>query len=106
MEERLERQARNEGLMRTVNDRIAVTAEGAAWSSPEHLFDFQCECGKIRGCSGRVMMTRADYERVRTQRDRFAVVPGHETIEIEDVVERDPGFFIVDKRDSFEEFVK
>ena len=107
MEERFERQARNEGLMRTVNERIAAIDERAVgWSDPSHLFDFQCECGKISGCTERVLMTLAEYDRVRAQRDRFAVVPGHETDEIEHVVERDARFLIVDKRDEVEKFVE
>ena len=107
VEERLERQARNEGLMRTVNERIAAIDERAAASSePGQVFDFQCECGKISGCSGRVLMTLGEYERVRGQRDRFAVIPGHETDEIEYVVERDERFVIVDKRDDFEHLVE
>lgn len=106
MEERFERQARNEGLMRTVNARIADVAEGVTWSSPAQLFDFQCECGKPKGCEGRVLMTLDEYERVRRQRDRFAVVPGHETHQIEDVVESHDRFVIVDKRPGFEEFVE
>jgi hypothetical protein len=107
VEERFARQAVNEGLMRTVNDRIAAIDErAAAWSAPGHLFDFQCECGKISGCDGRVLMTLAEYERVRGQRDRFAVVPGHESDEIERVVERDDRFVIVDKRDDYEPFVE
>jgi hypothetical protein len=106
MEERLARQARNEALMRTVNDRIAVIAEEAVWSSPGELFDFQCECGKIRGCEARMLMTLGEYERVRSQRDRFAVLPGHENNAIEDLVERDDRFVVVDKRDAFEPFVE
>jgi hypothetical protein len=107
VEERFERQARNEALMRTVNDRIAALDERAAgWSGPEHMFDFQCECGKADGCEGRVLMTLAEYERVRQQRDRFAIVPGHETDEIEDVVEQDERFLIVDKRDEVERLVE
>ena len=107
MEERFERQARNEGLMRTVNERIAAIDERAVgWSDPSHVFDFQCECGKISGCSERVLMTLSEYDRVRAQRDRFAVVPGHESEEIEHVVERDARFVIVDKRDEFEHLVQ
>jgi hypothetical protein len=107
VEERFERQARNEDLMRTVNDRIAALDERATgWSGPEQLFDFQCECGKTSGCDARVLMTLAEYERVRQQRDRFAVVPGHETDEIEHVVEQDERFLIVDKRDEVEQFVE
>lgn len=93
--------------MRTVNDRIAALGDSAAgWSAPEEMFDFQCECGKVSGCGERVVMTLSEYERVRRQRDRFAVVPGHETREIEQVVEEDPRFLIVDKRDAVEKFVE
>jgi hypothetical protein len=107
VEERFERQARNESLLRTVNEQIAALGEGAAgWAVPDEEFDFVCECGRLGGCEGRVLMTLAEYERVRSQRDRFAVVPGHQTDEIEYVVEQDVRYVIVDKRDAVEPLVK
>ena len=107
MEERLERQARNESLMRTVNDeRAAIDERATAWADSEHQFEFQCECGRDKACEGRVLMTLEEYERVRSQRDRFAVVPGHENREIEHVVERADRFLIVDKRDEVEHLVE
>jgi hypothetical protein len=107
VEERFERQARNEDLMRTVNERIAAADERAGgWAAPEERFAFQCECGAAGGCEDRVLMTLADYERVRSQRDRFAIVPGHETPEIEHVVEQDERYLIVDKRDAVEHLVE
>jgi hypothetical protein len=106
VEERFDRQARNEGLIRTVNDRIAALDERAVgWATPYERFAFQCECGK-NGCDGRVLMTLAEYERVRSQRDRFAIVPGHETGAIEQVVEEDERYLIVDKRDQVEHLVE
>jgi hypothetical protein len=106
VEERFERQARNEALMRTVNDQRAALDERADWAAPEQLFEFQCECGKTSGCEGSVLMTLTEYERVRRQRDRFAVVPGHEAGEIEYVVEQDERYAIVDKRDEVEHLVE
>lgn len=106
MEERFERQARNEALMRAVNEQIAELSESAGgWADPGHRFDFQCECGQAEGCESRVVMTRATYERVRAQRDRFAVAPGHQTPEIEYVVEEGDSYVIVDKRDRYETLV-
>jgi hypothetical protein len=106
MEERFERQARNESLMRTVNEQIAALDKGATgWSAPEQRFEFQCECGKT-GCDERVVMTLVDYERARSQRDRFVVVPGHQSNEIEHVVEQDDEYVIVDKRDAVEHLVE
>jgi hypothetical protein len=106
VKERLDRQVRNEAFMRTVNDQIAELDERADWAAPEQQFEFLCECGNTGGCEDRVLMTLAEYERVRSQRDRFAVTPGHETEEIEHVVEKDERYVIVDKRDEVEHLVK
>lgn len=106
MKERLERQARNESLTRTVNEQVAtLDARTAGWAGPDRLFDFHCECGRGDGCDERLQMTLAEYERVRQQQDRFAVLPGHETDELEVVVESAARFLIVDKRDEYEPFV-
>ena len=106
MDERLERQARNEGLTRSVNEQVATLDERAgSWAGPDRLFSFHCECGRSDGCADRVQMTMAEYERVRQQQDRFAVLPGHEESEIEVVVERSERFLMVDKRDSYEPLV-
>jgi hypothetical protein len=107
VEERFERQARNEALMRSVNEQIAELSESAGgWADPGHRFDFQCECGRADGCESRVVMTRSEYERVRAQRDRFAVAPGHQTPEIEVVVEESESYLIVDKKDRYEPLVQ
>jgi hypothetical protein len=107
VKERLERQARNEDMMRSVNNRIAALDKSATdWAAPDQQFEFQCECGKTDGCDGQVLMTLGEYDRVRRQRDRFAVVPGHEADEIESVVEQDERFVIVDKHDEVEHLVE
>ena len=46
-----------------------------------------------------------DYERVRSQDDRFAVAPGHESPELETVVERTETWLIVDKLPQFDPLV-
>lgn len=38
-----------------------------------------------------------DYERLRLTTRRFAVLTGHESLEIEDVVERHHTFLVVEK---------
>ena len=107
VEERFERQARNESLLRSVNEQIAALSHGAAgWADPAHQFSFTCECGKLEGCGGRVLMTVAEYELVHSQRDRFAVLPGHQTEEIEYVVKQDERSVVVDKRDVYEHDVE
>lgn len=108
MEERAERQARNEGLVRLVNERVEALdkeAEDRGWPPPDGLFAFHCECGREGGCVATIEMTLEEYERVRAQSDRFAVVPGHENPEIERVVERGERYLIVDKVAAVEHLV-
>src|SRR5918996_4735221 len=105
MKKRLERQSRNEGLIREVNERIAdidKAAEESSFAPDETLFEFLCECGASDGeagaCEERILMTINEYEQVRSQDDRFAVYPGHETESLEWVAARTDRFVIVDKR--------
>jgi hypothetical protein len=112
MDHRLERQSRNEALLREVNERIAhidKEAERGTFAPDETLFEFLCECGASEGqagsCEEHVSMTIDEYEQVRSQDDRFAVAPGHETAAIESVVTRTERFVIVDKRPAVEPFV-
>jgi hypothetical protein len=107
MEERLERQAANEALTRSVNQRLASIDEHATvWAEPGHLFQFVCECGAGKGCTARVEMTLEEYDRVRAEDDRFALVPGHQTAALERIVEQHERFLIVDKRQEFEPAVR
>jgi len=102
-----ELQARNEALLRTVNEQIRALDETAdGWADADQRFIFQCECGNTEGCGEQIEMTLVEYARVRSQRDRFAVVLGHENEEIEHVVERNERFVIVDKRDAVEHLVE
>ncbi|HEX7279582.1 MAG TPA: hypothetical protein VF255_08180 [Solirubrobacterales bacterium] len=57
---------------------------------------FVCECGHL-GCSSTVELEIAEYEAVRTEFDRFLVIPGHEIEAVDRVVERHPGYLVVVK---------
>jgi hypothetical protein len=87
-----ERAAKNETMFRAVNREIEDAAEAAGDQDLEVL----CECGRD-GCRGLIELTVSDYDRVHGQRDRFVVLPGHETAEIENVVERTDRYIVVDK---------
>jgi hypothetical protein len=109
VEERFERQARNEALVREVNERINTLDRDAAGSGAVdgvRTFGFHCECGSEGGCGEMVWMTLDEYEAVRRQDDRFALVPGHETTGLEHVVDGNERFVIVDKVDEAEPFVR
>ena len=51
-----------------------------------------------RGVDWRIPL--AEYERLRSDKRRFAFVHGHEIPEVETVVERRDGFFVVEKHDG------
>jgi hypothetical protein len=112
MEERLERKARNEALIREVNERIEDVDKAAEETNiaPEGAqFEFLCECGGGPGeigCEEHVEMTIQEYEAIRSQNDRFAVYPGHENEAVERVIARGERFLVVDKRPAAEPFVE
>jgi hypothetical protein len=45
-------------------------------------------------------MSSAEYEAIRAEPTRFLVVPGHKRPEIENVVERQSGYLVVEKREE------
>ena len=65
---------------------------------PEETAVFVCECGHL-GCNETVELAIAEYEAVRTDFDRFLIVPGHEIEEVDQVVERRDSYFVVIKRE-------
>lgn len=107
MDERHARQARNESLLRDVNERIAALdrrAEAGWADGVPDRFQFRCECGAASECHESVSMTLAEYEAVRTQPDRFVVVPGHEEPQIETPVAHYERYVVVDKLNAYEPF--
>ena len=93
-DERALRLAQNEGIMRQVNERIDEIAQSLG--GPDHLYEFICECSRL-DCVQRISLTIAEYERVREQGDHFALLPGHETLDVERVIERNERFWTVEK---------
>jgi hypothetical protein len=97
---REERLAKNETLFREVNERVAdVATSFIEAETRSDRVEFTCECGRA-DCTEPMAMTVVEYEAVRTGPTRFAVVPEHEQPEIETIVERHPGYVVVEKRDA------
>jgi hypothetical protein len=86
-----QRVAMNEATFRRVNEGLETGQD------PGGRLTFMCECGRL-GCNQLILLTRAEYEAVRANSRRFALVDGHEIIEVEDVVDRAEGFIVVEKR--------
>ena len=107
MEERVRNTGINESLFRTVInqiERLSEDLDARSWALEHGRVEFHCECGR-NGCNARVALTVGEYERVRAQDDRFALTPGHETPELERVIERNERFVVVDKLPEAEPLV-
>jgi len=92
-----ERIALNEARFREINDR--VRDDLADLHEPPELIGFVCECGHL-DCRGQIELTDGEYASVRSDPMQFAVVPGHEMPEAEDVVERAERFTIIRKHEN------
>jgi hypothetical protein len=103
MDERNERIAKNETVFRAANREIEHAGQEAGGTG--QLIEVLCECGR-QGCDGVITMTVADYDGVHSQADRFAVLGGHESPEIEKVVEERAGYLVVDKFGEAEDIVE
>jgi hypothetical protein len=87
MSKRAGRQAENENLFR----------EGGA--DVDEL-DLRCECGG-NACAERLAVSVSDYLRVRRWDGRFLLVPGHQDLELENVVERHKSWLVVQTHEPF-----
>jgi predicted ThiF/HesA family dinucleotide-utilizing enzyme len=85
-----QRVAMNEATFRKVNEGMEIGQD------PSGLLTFVCECGRL-GCNKLIQLTRAEYEGIRQNPRRFAIVDGHEIPEVEAVVERRDRYVVVEK---------
>jgi hypothetical protein len=85
--------ARNEALFREVNERIEdVQADFAG----DGRTDFLCECGS-EDCTTPISLTLTEYEQVRENPKHFVIVPGHDIVDVERVVELTDRYAVVEK---------
>jgi hypothetical protein len=87
-----ERLARNETIYRAVNREI----EQASIDAGDRDLEVLCECGR-EGCKGLIPMTASEYDRIHLEPDRFVVLPGHASAEIERIVEETDRYLVVEK---------
>jgi hypothetical protein len=104
MDERHERIAKNETVFRAANREIEQADQEAGGGS-DQLIEVLCECGRP-ACGGVISLTVAEYDGVHSQDDRFVVLRGHESSEIEKVVEERAGYLVVDKFGEAEDIVE
>jgi hypothetical protein len=85
-----QRVAMNEATFRRVNEGME------SGQDPSGLLTFVCECGRL-GCNRLIQLTRPEYESVRADPCRFAIIDGHEIPEVESVVDRQERYVVVEK---------
>jgi hypothetical protein len=94
MDERERRVGLNEAVFRQVNERIEELNQ--AFGSITETMQVICECGDA-GCIAQITMSVPEYDELRRDPRRFAVVPGHEDEAVERVVERHDAYDVVEK---------
>jgi hypothetical protein len=99
MDERLQRVGENEALFRSVNDEVRALDEGLGAGAKRKTMTIVCECGRA-DCVEHVELRTSEYEAVRDEGTQFAIKPGHETPDAEEVVERHDGYWVVRKREG------
>ena len=89
-----ERAAGIESVFRTINENIIRVATKLGGRDS---YQFICECSRI-GCIERIGLTVTEYHRVRQDGTHFILAPGHEDIEVEDVIAHRQRFVVVQKQ--------
>jgi len=97
MTERERRIGRNEEVFRRVNEQIEQVNE--AFGSVSGTMTLVCECGET-SCIEQIELTPEEYERLRSEETLFAIRPGHEIPDVEDVVERADRYWVVRKHEG------
>jgi hypothetical protein len=93
LDSRQQRVAKNEALFREVNERIEEVNEKL---DSAELSDFLCECGDD-DCTTPISLTLQEYEVVRSVPTHFAIAPGHEVIDVEEVLSTGERYSVVEK---------
>jgi hypothetical protein len=83
--------ARNQALWREVNERIRAVAE-----TSEHM-EFLCECADLQ-CTETIKVNIGEYEHIRSSPVRFPIALGHDVPEVENVVEENDRYAVVQKK--------
>lgn len=87
------REGRNQTHFRDVNESF-VTERVTNLGTPPAKDPYVCECSD-RDCSDEIRLTRAEYEAVRYESERFAIALDHDNPEIDRLVSENDRFAVV-----------
>jgi hypothetical protein len=88
-----DRAARNQSLFRAVNEQIEAVSTGFEKDMPQQ---YVCECLDL-ACSELIFLPHEEYARIRRHANEFVILPGHEDLQVEEVVAAQPRWLIVRK---------
>ena len=94
MEERERRIGLNEAVFREANERVKELNQAFATLTDKLIL--VCECGQGT-CAEKISMSPTAYEELRADSAHFAIVPGHEIPDVEQVVAQREGYVVVRK---------
>jgi hypothetical protein len=94
-DEREVRAARNQAMFRAVNDKIRELTETFAVATD--TFTIACECADAH-CVDTIEIKPTDYEAIRANPRRFAVLPGHLDTDIEELIAQSEHYQVAEKR--------
>jgi hypothetical protein len=94
--------AENESSFRAANEHMAAWEERDRAEAAELYF---CECPDPE-CEEMVRIHGSEYERVRQDPSHFIVIPGHEVLDVETVLESHEGWSLVEKRPAVQAIVE
>jgi hypothetical protein len=92
---REERLAANEARFREINESAQPARESQGRGR------FVCECAD-RGCHVWITVEPEIYAEVRRHPRRFIVAPSHEVADIESIIERCDGYYVIEKPEEVE----
>lgn len=102
------RLAENEAYFRDRNEQVEkqlgllkdiATEEGKQHlihDEGDTLFHFYCECSD-ENCQSRIALTLTDYVSIHKKRDQFTILPRHDVPSIEEIIHKQPEYWIVKK---------
>ena len=87
-----QRLARNQVIFREVNERLRALADAV----PDGKSDYLCECSDVQ-CTDKIELRLFEYESVRARPKTFFIIPGHERLEVERIVDELDSYSVVEK---------
>lgn len=97
VDERTRKIARNQAMYREANERIQDLNEAFGTFSGEFLV--VCECPE-QLCTQQIPVSPKAYEGIRADPAQFIVRPGHQAIDVEEIVRTEATYVVVRKHEG------